>query len=154
MTTEPVAIRRPAMTGVDPRGPRFGAALSAVLLLVAVLLDHRAGTLVLGFVVLSFGLGAVGGAQRTWQAWVFRRFVRPRLRPARELEDPEPLRFAQSVGLVITGTGLGLTLLGATWALPVFGVLALVAAALNAIAGFCLGCEMYLLLARWRSRRA
>lgn len=139
--------------GIDPRGPRFGAALTAVLLVVAVLLGPGAGTVVLALVVGSFALGAVRGAQGTWQGWLFRRLVRPRLRPPAELEDPEPPRFAQLVGLVITGVGLLLTLLGATWALAVFGVLALAAAALNAVAGFCLGCEIYLLLTRLRRSR-
>lgn len=139
--------------GIDPRGPRFGAALTAVLLVVAVLLGPGAGTVVLAVVVGSFALGAVRGAQGTWQGWLFRTLVRPRLRPPAELEDPEPPRFAQLVGLVITGIGLLLTLLGATWALAVFGVLALAAAALNAVAGFCLGCEIYLLLTRLRRSR-
>lgn len=139
--------------GIDPRGPRFGAALTAVLLVVAVLLGPGAGTVVMALVVGSFALGAVRGAQGTWQGWLFRTLVRPRLRPPAELEDPEPPRFAQLVGLVITGVGLLLTLLGATWALAVFGVLALAAAALNAVAGFCLGCEIYLLLTRLRRSR-
>lgn len=139
--------------GIDPRGPRFGAALTAVLLAVAVVLGPGSGTVVLAVVVASFALGAVRGVQGTWQGLLFRTLVRPRLRPPEELEDPAPPRFAQLVGLVITGVGLVPTLLGATWALAVFGVLALAAAALNAVAGFCLGCEMYLLLTRLRGAR-
>lgn len=141
-------------TGIDPRGPRFGAALTSVLLIVAILLGPGAGTIVLAVIVASFLLGAVRGAQGTWQGLLFARLVRPRLQPPDELEAPEPPQFAQVVGLVITGVGLGLTLLGVTWALTVFGVLALVAAALNALTGFCLGCEMYLLLRRFAGSRA
>ncbi|WP_420113838.1 DUF4395 domain-containing protein [Pseudactinotalea sp.] len=139
--------------GIDPRGPRVGAALTAVLLVVAILLGPGAGTAVLAVVVASFLLGAVRGAQGTWQGLLFARFVRPRLAHQAELEAPEPPQFAQVVGLVITGVGLGLTLLGLTWALTVFGVLALVAAALNALTGFCLGCEIYLLLRRFATAR-
>lgn len=155
--TQPEPVRdlgSPGTPGIDPRGPRFGAALTAVLLVVAVVLGPGAGTWVLGVVVASFALGALRGAQGTWQGWLFRALVRPRLSPPSELEDPAPPRFAQTVGLLITGAGLLLTLLGVTWALPVFGVLALVAAVLNAFAGFCLGCEMYLLLTRLRRARA
>lgn len=144
----------PASGGIDPRGPRFGAALTAVLLVLAVVLGPGAGTTVLAVVVASFALGAVRGAQGTWQGWLFKRLVQPRLAPPAEREDPRPPRFAQAVGLVITGAGLLLTVLGLDWALPVFGVLALVAAVLNAVAGFCLGCEIYLLLARFRNARA
>lgn len=143
-----------AGTGIDPRGPRFGAALTAGLLIVAILLGPGAGTAVLALVVVSFLLGAVRGAQGTWQGLLFRALVRPRLAAPTELESPEPPQFAQVVGLVITGVGLGLTLLGATWALTVFGVLALVAAALNALTGFCLGCEIYLMLRRFATSRA
>lgn len=139
--------------GIDPRGPRFGAALTGVLLVIAVVLGPGAGTAVLAVVVASFALGTARGPQGTWQGLLFRTLVRPRLAPPDELEDPVPPRFAQAVGLAITGVGLLLTLLGLTWALPVFGVLALVAAALNAVAGFCLGCEMYLLLVRFRTAR-
>lgn len=143
-----------ATTGIDPRGPRFGAALTAILLIVAIVLGPGAGTIVLSVVVVSFLLGAVRGAQGTWQGLLFAKIVRPRLTPPADLEAPEPPQFAQVVGLVITGVGLGLTLLGLSWALTVFGVLALVAAALNALTGFCLGCEIYLLLRRLATARA
>ncbi|GAB2624979.1 DUF4395 domain-containing protein [Pseudactinotalea suaedae] len=139
--------------GIDPRGPRFGAALTAVLLVVAILLGPGTGTIVLAVVAASFLLGAIRGPQGTWQGLLFAALVRPRLAPPAELESPEPPTFAQVVGLVITGLGLGLTLLGATWALTVFGVLALAAAALNALTGFCLGCEIYLLLRRLATAR-
>ena len=64
------------------------------------------------------------------------------------LEDPQPPRFAQGVGLVFALVGLvgylsGVTLLGA-----IATGFALAAALLNAVFGFCLGCEMYLLLRR------
>lgn len=154
MTSTSQPVERPATAGIDPRGPRFGAALTAILLVVAIVLGPGTGTVLLAIIAASFALGAIGGPQRTWQGWLYRTLVAPRVKPATEREDPEPPRFAQTVGLVITGLGLGLTLLGATWALPVFGVLALAAATLNAITGFCLGCEIYLLLLRVRRRRS
>lgn len=153
-SAETNAEHAPAAPGIDPRGPRFGAALSASLLAAAIVLGPRSGTIVLAVVAASFALGALLGAPGTWQGLLFARLVRPRLRPPAELEPAEPAQFAQVVGLVITGTGLGLTLLGATWALTLFGVLALVAATLNALTGFCLGCEIYLLLRRVASARA
>lgn len=147
LSSHPSTEARP---GIDPRGPRFGAALTALLLVAVIVLGPGAGTLVLAVVVLSFMIGSIRGTSGTWQGWLYRRIMRPRLAPPTELEDPEPPRFAQTVGLVITGVGLGLTLLGVTWALPVFAALALVAAGLNAVTGFCLGCQIYLLLVRVR----
>jgi hypothetical protein len=75
--------------------------------------------------------------------------VQPRLAPPAELEDPRPPRFAQGVGLLVTVIGLALHLLGVPWALPIAAAAAFVAAFLNAAFGFCLGCQLYLLLARW-----
>ncbi|MDM7829773.1 DUF4395 domain-containing protein [Cellulomonas edaphi] len=144
----------PTPAGIDPRGPRFGAALTAVLLVLVLALPAPASVVVLAVVVASFAVGAVRGVGGTWQGWVYRRFVRPRLAAPIELEDPRPPRFAQLVGLVITGLGLLLALVGVAAAVPVAAALALVAAFLNAVFGLCLGCEMYLLGVRLRARAA
>ena len=144
----------PAPTGIDPRGPRFGAAVNLVLLVAVLLLGTTPGAyVVLAVIVAGFALGAFGGVGRTWQAWVLRTVVRPRLDPPTELEDPRPPTFAQLVGLIITGAGLVLGLAGVTAAVPVAAALALVAAFLNAVFGLCLGCELYLLGLRLRSSR-
>ncbi|WP_226533421.1 DUF4395 family protein [Microbacterium paraoxydans] len=79
---------------------------------------------------------------------VFRTLVRPRLAPPTELEDPRPPRFSQGVGLFVVGVGLLLHLIGVPWALPIATAAAFVAAFLNAAFGFCLGCQLYLLLQR------
>jgi len=142
-------------TQIDPRGPRFGAALTAVLLVVVLLLGtSAAAVVVLAVVAASFALGVARGVQGTWQAAVFRALVRPRLAAPTELEDARPPRFAQLVGLVVTGAGLVLALFGVSAAVPVSAAIALVAAFLNAAFGLCLGCEMYLLGLRLRSRSA
>ena len=149
----PVRTQSPA--GIDPRGPRFGAAVNLVLLVAVLLLGTSpAAYAVLAVIVAGFALGAFGGIGRTWQGWVFRKVVRPRLAPPTELEDPRPPTFAQLVGLVITGAGLVLGLAGVPVAVPVAAALALVAAFLNAVFGLCLGCELYLLGLRLRRARA
>ena len=141
--------------GIDPRGPRFVAGIVSVLAIVALLLGTGPGALVvLAVLVVSFGLGVVRGVTGTWQSWLFRRLVRPRLAPPDELEDPRPPRFAQLVGLVISGIGLLLGLLGVGPAIPVAGAFVLVASVLNSVFGLCLGCELYLLGVRLRARRA
>ena len=72
-------------------------------------------------------------------------------RPA-ELEDAAPPRFAQVVGLGFAVVGLVALLAGATTVGLVAVGLALAAALLNAVVGFCLGCEIYLLAKRATTR--
>lgn len=141
--------------GIDPRGPRFGAALTAVLLAVTVLAGtSTTATVLLGIAVALFALGSVRGAQGTVQGWLFKTLVRPRLAAPTELEDPAPPRFAQRVGLVITGLGLLLGLAVTPVAIPVAAGVALVAAFLNAAFNVCLGCQMYLAIQRFAPARA
>lgn len=143
-----------AAQGIDPRGPRVGAGITALLLAVTLLLgSSQAALWLLTFIALSFLLGALRGAQGTWQGWVFKTLVRPRLGPTAEREDPRPPRFAQGVGFVITGVGALLGFTVSLVAVPVAAGLALVAAVLNAAFGLCLGCEMYLLVRRFAPAR-
>jgi len=74
--------------------------------------------------------------------------VRPRLAAPTELEDPAPPRFAQGVGLAFTLVALVAFVTGAALLGQVAIGFALVAALLNAVFGFCLGCELYLLVKR------
>ncbi|MCZ2262889.1 DUF4395 domain-containing protein [Isoptericola sp. QY 916] len=154
MTSERPADQAPVTrgpAGIDPRGPRVGAAVTALLLAVVVLLGASpAGLVLLAVVAAGFLLGAVRGAQGTVQGWLFKTLVRPRLAPPAELEDPRPPRFAQLVGLVVTGVGVVLGLAGVLAAVPWAAGIAFVAAGLNAVVGLCLGCELYLLGARLR----
>jgi hypothetical protein len=98
--------------------------------------------------VVLFAIGAGLGVQSTPHALVFRSVIRPRIGAPRELEDATPPRFAQTVGLVFATVGLVGFLTGATAVGLVATGFALVAALLNAVFGFCLGCEMYLLIKR------
>lgn len=173
-----------AVAGIDPRGPRFAAAITSLLLLVDVFLGltglstlrgttvfvprgavvdsnawaitsatigQRAAApafLLLLVIALLFLWGVLSPRTAPWGV-VFRRFVRPRLGPTTEREDPRPPRFAQGVGLFVTGAGLALHLIGVPWALPIAAAMAFVAAFLNAAFGLCLGCHLYLLLQRF-----
>ncbi len=135
---------------VDPRGQRFSAALTTAVL-AAVLITGSGWLLAAQAVV--FGAGAVLGLRYSPYGVIYRWLVRPRLGPPRELEDAAGPRFAQGVGLVISVIGVigyaaGITALGMAGAAA-----ALVAAFLNAAFGLCLGCEMYVLIRRSRSRR-
>ena len=150
-TTSTPSVRDHAPSGapvpgrLDPRGPQVAAALTSVVLVAVLLLPAPVGTVLLAGQAVLFALGAARGVQATPYAWVFRTLVRPRLAPPTDWEDPEPPRFAQAVGLVFALLGLVALLLGATVLGQVAVGAALVAALLNAVFGFCLGCEVYLL---------
>jgi hypothetical protein len=95
-----------------------------------------------------FAIGAFIGLKPSPYGLIYRYLIAPRLSPATDREDAAPLRFAQAVGfgfgLVGTiGFVTGLTTLGI-----VATAFALLAAFLNGAFGFCLGCEMYLLIKR------
>ncbi len=105
------------------------------------------GFVVAATVAVLFVWGVVSPATSPW-AVLFRGAIRPRLAPPAELEDPRPPRFAQGVGLFVVGLGLVLHLAGVPLALPIATAAAFVAAFLNAAFGFCLGCQLYLLLQR------
>jgi hypothetical protein len=140
-------------TQIDPRGPQFTAAVTSVVLaVVLVTAPGTFGVALLGVQAALFALGAALGVQRTPHAWVFRRWVRPRLSAPTDLEEAAPPRFAQAVGLAFAAVGLLGYLTGATLVGAVATGLALVAALLNAIFGFCLGCEAYLMIRRITAR--
>jgi hypothetical protein len=130
---------------IDVRGPRFGAALTTVVLAVVLITGN---VWLLAWQTLAFALGAAGGVGRSPYGWLFRAAVRPRIGPPTEFEPPEPPRFAQAVGLAFAVVGLVGFTAGPQWlGLAATGA-ALAAAFLNSAFGYCLGCEMYLVLRR------
>ncbi|MBO0776589.1 MAG: DUF4395 domain-containing protein [Actinobacteria bacterium] len=130
---------------VDPRGPRFGAALTTVVL--AVVLATGSLWLLIAQAVI-FGIGAVFGLRYAPYGFLYRWLVRPRLGAPRELEPADAPRFAQAVGLAVSVIGVAGYAAGIT-ALGMAGTAAALAAAfLNAAFGLCLGCEMYVLIRR------
>lgn len=146
---------------IDPRGARFTATVTAALLLVAVALGlvtepgatlaDRAldpAFLLLAVIAAIFVWSAVAGVARNPWSVLFRRVIRPRLAPPAELEDAAPPTFAQGVGALVTVAGLALHLAGVPYGLAAAAAAAFIAAFLNAAFEYCLGCQLYLLLAR------
>jgi len=131
---------------VDPRGPRFGGAVTTVVLAAAlVLVGTTAGMVLIAWQTLVFALGAIVGLHAQPYGIFFRKVIRPRLAPPAEMEDAAPPRFAQAVGLAFLVVALTAALLGATVVVTVFVAFALAAAFLNAAFDFCLGCQIYLI---------
>ena len=134
---------------IDARGPRFGAAITTVVF-AAALATHNAWFVVAQAVV--FAIGAFKGPQYTPYAFIYKTIVKPRLKGEVPTEEVNPPQFAQKVGLLfalvaIVGAATGLDLV---FTIAVAGALG--AAFLNVAFNFCLGCEIYLLLLRARSK--
>jgi len=133
----------PANRMIDPRGHRFGAALSVTILAVGFLLD---APITVAFLAVTLGLSAFLGTRYAifGRAWpVVRKTFR--IAPPRELEHELPPRFAQALGFIGFTASAALFLLG----LPSLGwVVAAAVGALQAVlaaTGYCLGCRMYFL---------
>lgn len=132
---------------IDPRGPRFGAVITTVVLGVVLLLGPS-GWPLLALQTLVFAAGAILGLQYQPYGMAYRAWVQPRLGPPTATEDSRPPRFAQAVGLLFAAVGLLGALLGLDVLFYISVGLAFFAAFLNAAFDFCLGCEMYLRLKR------
>lgn len=132
---------------IDPRGPRFNQSVLAVALVLAFVV--QAWVVVPVFAAVLF-VGAAFGASYGPFLRLYAQFIKPRLGPPAELEDPRPPRFAATVGVIFLGAATVAFLAGAT---TVGWVLALIVAALAGLAaatGICVGCEIYLFVARRR----
>jgi hypothetical protein len=132
---------------IDPRGPRFNQAVLTVALLAAFLLDAKVVVPVFAVVLL---LGAAFGPRYGPFLRLYAEVVKPRLSPPRDLEDPRPPRFAAAIGVAFLTAATIAFAAGASglgWALALI-VAAL--AGLAAVTGICVGCEVYLFLARRR----
>ena len=135
-------------TSLDPRGLRFGAAVTSVVLVAVILAPAGVKEALLLIQVGLFALGAFIGPTATPQSKFYAAFVRPRIGAPTETEDSRPPQFAQafeSAGRPLSPLRLFAGFSSAALVLVGF---ALAAALLNAATGFCLGCEMYLITRR------
>ena len=138
---------------LDPRGPRFGAGISSILMLIVIYLslDPASEGLalgVMGFAVVMFTFGSVLGPSRHPYSYLYKFTLRKFLKAPAYLEPATPVHFAQVIGLVITWLGLTLGLFGVPYALPIAAAAAFMAAFVNAVFAYCIGCQMYLGLKR------
>jgi len=136
-------------TIIDARGPRFGAVITSIVLATA-LATNNVWVIVAQAIV--FAIGAIKGPQFTPYAFFYKTFVKPRLKGETPAEDVRPPQFAQSVGLLFALAAIGGVLFSVNAVFTIAVAIALGAAFLNAAFNFCLGCEVYLLLLRARSK--
>ena len=136
-------------TIIDARGPRFGAVITTALLATALATNNL-------WVIVAqagvFAIGAFKGPQFTPYAFIYKNIMKHRLKGDAPAEYVRPPQFAQSVGLLFALVAIGGALSGINAIFTVAVAFALGAAFLNAAFNFCLGCEIYLLLLRARSK--
>lgn len=132
---------------LDPRGIRFTAAITCLILALA--LVTQSGR-VMAVQTVLFGLCAFLGVRTNPWGVVFRHTMQPKLKPVdpSEREDPRPVQFSQGIGFLFSlvatvGYAVEWNALGL-----VANSLALIAALLNAAFGYCLGCQLYLVVHR------
>lgn len=143
---DPPVVADPSL--IDPRGPRFTASVTLLLLAAALVSPRWVSVGLVSAQALFFAIGVLRGVQFTPTGVIFRRVIRPRLQAPSHLEDARPPRFAQGVGLAFTVVALIGYVSGATAVGAIAVGFAFAAAFLNAVFGFCLGCELYLLIRR------
>jgi hypothetical protein len=122
--------------------------VAGCVMAIALLALATGWTWLLVVLAIGFVLRVVAGPSLSPLAQFATKVAAPRLGPPKEVSGP-PKRFAQAMGAGMTGTGAVLTLgFGLEGAAAVFLVLIVVAAGLEAIFAFCLGCKVFGLLMR------
>ncbi len=138
------AAHLPPARMIDPRGHRFGAGVSAIILIAAVL----SGTpWLVAVALLSIGVSAAFGLRYSIYGVVWRRIVAAVRLGTVEPEHEYPPRFAQVLGSVALTVALVALGIGATTIGWVFAVAVAALQTLLAVTGYCLGCRLYFL--RW-----
>jgi len=151
----------PSAPRVDSRAPRWVGGYTffiAVPALIVALINPIEPTIlarvispefILVFVLwLSFAAGTFGGNAAHPFAAFYKRVVQPRLSKPIPTEDARPPRFALTVGFVLTTIGLVLHLFAVPYGLAAAAAFVVIASFLQAFVGYCLGCQVYLLLVR------
>jgi hypothetical protein len=138
---------KPTPAPIDPRGPRTNQAVLSVALVVGFLLRLEWVAPLFAFVL---ALGAVFGPNYGPVLRFYQAVIKPRLAPPTELEDPRPPRFAAVIGVMFLISSSAMFALGFATAGWTLALVVAALAALAAISGICVGCEMYVLLIRLR----
>lgn len=127
---------------IDPRGPRFTAAITAVVLAIAL---ATGSWIPVAIQFIQFATGGFISPKKAPYGLIYIKFVQPRLAKDFVGEAINGPRFAQKVGFLFATVALIGTAIGSSAVFTVAVAFALAAAFLNAAFNFCLGCEIYLI---------
>ena len=138
----PESLRFP--NPVNEYAARSTAALVVVLAVIAIVVDSP---VVYGILALGFLLRVISGPTLSPFGQLSVRVIVPALNKTRLVPGP-PKRFAQAIGLTITGLALVFSLAGLGAAAQITVGLVVVAALLESAFGICLGCIAFGILQR------
>jgi hypothetical protein len=134
---------------IDARGPRTNQAVIGTLSLLAFVLDLQ---WIPAILAAQLFIGLTLGRRFCLPCLLWFEVLQPRFGEGR-IEDARPPRFANVVGVVFLTSATILFIAGATTAGWVLTLIVAALALLAATSGICVGCEMYLWLARLRGLR-
>jgi len=130
---------------IDARGPRYSAALTTIVLSAALITESN---LIIGFQFAVFLSAVLFGLRRSIYGFLYRNLIQPRLSGPVPSEYESAPRFAQLIGALFALTALIGGLTGNSTIFLIATGFTLSAAFLNAAFGFCLGCQLYLIIIR------
>ena len=130
---------------IDARGPRYSAGITSVVLALALITES---SYVIGFQFAVFLSAVLFGLRRSIYGFIYRNLIQPRLSGPVPSEDLRAPRFAQLIGALFAFVALLGGVSGNSAVFLIATSFALGAAFLNAAFGFCLGCQIYLILVR------
>jgi hypothetical protein len=130
---------------IDARGPRYTAALTTLVLSASIITESN---LIIGFQFAVFLSAVIFGLRRSIYGFLYRNLIQPRLKGPVPSEYESAPRFAQLIGALFALTALIGGLTGNTAVFLIATGFALAAAFLNAAFGFCLGCQLHLIIIR------
>ncbi|GGF33005.1 DUF4395 domain-containing protein [Williamsia phyllosphaerae] len=129
---------------VNEYAARTTAGLVVILAIVTIAVDQP---VLYGILAFGFLLRVISGPTLSPFGQLSVRVIVPRLGLTKMVPGP-PKRFAQAIGLTITGVAFVLSLLGHGLAAQIVAALVVVAALLESVLGICLGCIVFGFLQR------
>ncbi|MCK8615156.1 DUF4395 domain-containing protein [Gordonia sp. C13] len=130
---------------VNDYAARTTAGLVVVLAVIAVAVDNPT---LYGILALGFALRVASGPTLSPFGQLSVKFIVPKVVRKEKLVPGPPKRFAQTIGLVVSGTAFVLSLFGFGLAAQITTGVLILAATLESVFGFCLGCTIFGFLQR------
>ncbi|MCW2955412.1 MAG: hypothetical protein JWO69_281 [Thermoleophilia bacterium] len=127
----------------NPVNERAARSVAGIVLVLALATLATRGWWLLAVLAAGFALRVAGGPRYSPTGQLATRVIAPRLGRPKLVAGP-PKRFAQAIGLVVTGAGAvaWFAFGSAATAASLTGII-VVAAGLESIVGFCLGCWIF-----------
>jgi hypothetical protein len=145
----PNIVKEKTPVFIDARGPRYSAAITTIILALALITESN---YLIGFQFAVFLSAVLFGLRRSIYGFVYRNLIQPRLSGPIPSENEAAPRFAQLIGALFAFVALLGGVIGNTAIFLIATSFALVAAFLNAAFGFCLGCQSYVFLIKFKAK--